>query len=195
MGLPGGWRWLQWLRTRPVLCSRCQDHCSPHMRAAESDSGVHHRVVSAGDAVGGTARRAPRRCSPKSQPTRAPVPTLSAPLGERQPAAFAAVLRGLLQHCSNPPIASQGLSLLCALCMQSDASNHCPSWWIASSIHPDLINGRDTQVGRIFASHSRDSSDYIRVSDQRLDPAPTVLQAVRWNLSEKLAPLCHGSQP
>jgi hypothetical protein len=108
---------------------------------------------------------------------------------------IAAVLRGLLQHCSNPPIASQGLSLLCALCMQSDASNHCPSWWIASSIHPDLINGRDTQVGRIFASHSRDSRDYIRVFDQRLDPAPTVLQAVRWNLSEKLAPLCHGSQP
>jgi hypothetical protein len=52
------------VRPRPVLCSRCQDHCSPHMRAAESDSGVHHRVVSAGDAVGGTVRRAPRRCSP-----------------------------------------------------------------------------------------------------------------------------------
>jgi hypothetical protein len=59
------------------------------------------------------------------------------------PAAFAVVLRELLQLRSNAPIAGKGLSS-CAPCAYSRTHpTSARPWWIASSIYPDLINGRD----------------------------------------------------
>jgi len=61
-------------------------------------------------------------------------------------AAFAAVLRELPQHCSNAPIAGKGL-FCCAPCACSRTHpTTARSWWIASSIYPDLICGRDRVI-------------------------------------------------
>ena len=60
------------------------------------------------------------------------------------PAAFTAVLRELLQHCSNPPVAGERRASS-APCAQS-RTHPSPAYsrWIASSsIYPDVINGRD----------------------------------------------------
>ena len=84
-------------------------------------------------------------------------------------AAFAAVLGELLQHCSNAPIAGKGL-FCCAPCACSRTHpTTARSWWIASSIYPDLINGREQASRMPSIDLSRTSS----ASRTRSGPRPS----------------------
>src|SRR5262245_15004463 len=59
------------------------------------------------------------------------------------PAAFAAVLHGLLQHCSNAPVAVEGRAYPAPCARSRTYPATAPPRWIASSLCPDLICGRD----------------------------------------------------
>ena len=68
--------------------------------------------------------------------------------GERHLRHLLLFLRELLQLCSNPPIAGKGLSS-CAPCAcgRTHPTTARPRW-VAPSIYPDLINGRDSRPYR-----------------------------------------------
>ena len=59
------------------------------------------------------------------------------------PAAFAAVLHGLLQHRSNAPIAGERRACPAPCARSRTHPITARPRWIASSIYPDLIYGRD----------------------------------------------------
>ena len=76
-------------------------------------------------------------------PIQTSVPITTATCAGAAPAAFAFVLRELLQLCSNPPIAGERrASSTCGAHSRTHPTTARP-WWIASSIYPDLICGRD----------------------------------------------------
>ena len=81
------------------------------------------------------------------------------------PAAFTAVLRELLQHCSNPAVAGERRASS-APCAQS-RTHPSPAYsrWIASSIYPDLINGRDSAC----TCHCRRTRQFPGCPDHRSD--------------------------
>ena len=60
------------------------------------------------------------------------------------PAAFAAVLHGLLQHCSNAPFTGEGRACPAPCARSRTHPITARPRWIASSIYPDLIYGRDS---------------------------------------------------
>ena len=62
------------------------------------------------------------------------------------PAACAAVIHGLLQHCSNPPIAGEGRAHPAPCARSRRHPTTARSRWTASSICPDLIYGRDRSI-------------------------------------------------
>ena len=117
---------------RPDACygSQFVRRASRHSRSSDiSAFALAERLCGAPDRLDPPGMSRPCRC------------VRSAP-----PAACAAVIHGLLQHCSNPPIAGEGRAHPAPCARSRRHPTTARSRWTASSICPDLIYGRDRSI-------------------------------------------------